>query len=498
MVYLSRWRSNRSFVPITLSRATQAQNLLDGLIRSVNLIVGYSTILGAIVFAARANYDIELAGEIVVLLFAVIGVEAIAFRAHDGTSFAVTYGLLLAAHIQFGLSIAVLLGAISVGVDHAFRRRQPISAIERVALIATLLLCGELLATSGPVVPRLIMIGWMAAFVALLLSRNKQRDLWESIGFLVAIGWFGTVLSAEYWPINAPANALANMGPALLRSAGFMTADTAIVVILATSVAGMGAIGSLRGLILSAFFRYMALTISAFALTESWQRFGFTGLVAGLSALVTASLAVRMQKQSEESLAGTACALSSALDARDAYTKGHSDRVAAYCMAIAQHLGWSRRRRRILELAAHLHDVGKIGIPDAVLLKPGRFTDEERAIMETHAMRSWEIAYSVPELRRAANLLRHHHERLDGSGYPDALHGPDLSAGARIMAVADVYDALTSDRPYRAGMTPDAALHEITRDAGTKFDGEVVAALKDLIESDSIEGRLQFAYCLSH
>lgn len=498
MAYLSRWRPSRMSFPIPLTRHTQSQNLWNVLIRSCNVVVGFATILSALVSAARASYDTERVTVIVVLLVSVIAVEAIAFRAHDGTSLAVTFGLVLAAHIQFGLSIAVLLGAISAGVDYAFRRPHPVSGVERVALIATLLLCGELLAKSGPSIPRLVMMGWSAVLLALLTSGKAQRDLWESLGLWVAIGWFGTLLSAGYWLIEAPAKVLDNLSPALLRSAGFMTADTAITVGLAISVAGAGAIGPLRGLILSAFFRYTALAIAAFAITESGQRAGPIGFVAGSGALVTISLVVRMQKQREESLVGTICALSSALDARDAYTRGHSDRVAAYCIGIAQHLGWSSRRRRELELAAHLHDVGKIGIPDAVLLKPGRFTEEERAIMETHVIRSWEIAYGVPELRRAANLLRHHHERLDGSGYPDALHGPELTGGARIMAVADVYDALTSDRPYRSGMPPEAALIEITRDAGTKFDSDVVAALKDLIESDNIEGTLQFAYCLSH
>ena len=210
------------------------------------------------------------------------------------------------------------------------------------------------------------------------------------------------------------------------------------------------------------------------------------------------SLAWHASRQQQEALVATLCALTSALDARDPYTRGHSDRVAAYSVAIADMLGWSRRRRRALEIPAHLHDVGKIGISDEILRKPGRFTPDERAVMEGHPVGSWAIVRNVPDLARIATMIRQHHERLDGSGYPDGLAGEAISPEAQIMAVADVYDALTSDRPYRSGVALAGAISEIERGSGVLFSPEVVRALGWLVLHDRIDATLQYAYCLSH
>jgi putative two-component system response regulator len=192
------------------------------------------------------------------------------------------------------------------------------------------------------------------------------------------------------------------------------------------------------------------------------------------------------------------CALSSALDARDQYTRGHSDRVASYALGIARQLGWSSRKLREIELAGHLHDVGKIGVPDAVLLKPGRLSPEEYATVQKHVEDSVAVVRNIPELKSVAMDILQHHERLDGSGYPHGLIGDDISQAARILGVADSFDAMTSTRSYRPAMPVEQAIRLIKAEAGTKYDQTIVDTLILLNQEGDVEGMLAYTYCLSH
>jgi putative nucleotidyltransferase with HDIG domain len=180
----------------------------------------------------------------------------------------------------------------------------------------------------------------------------------------------------------------------------------------------------------------------------------------------------------------TLSALSRALDARDNETEGHSLRVADYAVRIARRMGLGDAEVEELKLGALLHDVGKIGVPDAILRKPGRLTEEEWAVMRRHCEFGLEIVRDIPHLSRAADLIRYHHERFDGGGYPHGLWGGEIPLAARIFSVADTLDAMTSDRPYRKGRTFGEALEEIRRCSGTQFDPQVVRALMDLSLSD--------------
>jgi HD-GYP domain-containing protein (c-di-GMP phosphodiesterase class II) len=163
-------------------------------------------------------------------------------------------------------------------------------------------------------------------------------------------------------------------------------------------------------------------------------------------------------------------ALIGAVEARDAYTHGHSARVAELSVHLGQRLGLRPAALRTLAEGAYLHDVGKVGIPDHVLNKPGALSDEERAWIEQHPVVGADIVGRAPSLRDALAVIRQHHERFDGHGYPDGLAGEEISLAARIVAVADVWDALTSDRAYRAAWPPDRALRHLQAGRGTHFD----------------------------
>ena len=165
-----------------------------------------------------------------------------------------------------------------------------------------------------------------------------------------------------------------------------------------------------------------------------------------------------------------------AVEIKDAYTAGHSERTAIVAVQLGLRLGVDSDLLRAVARGAYLHDVGKISIPDAILNKPGKLTPEERAIIETHPRCGYELVMPALELHESLPAVLHHHERWDGTGYPMRLAGTEIPHVARIVAVADVWDAMVSDRAYRAGLAPEAALAHITAGKGAHFDPAVVDA----------------------
>src|SRR5262245_46914019 len=173
-------------------------------------------------------------------------------------------------------------------------------------------------------------------------------------------------------------------------------------------------------------------------------------------------------------------ALAAALEARDVETKGHSERVVAYCITLGRELGLQDRQLITLAQGALLHDIGKIGVPDAILLKRGALTEEEWNHMRRHVDYGAQILKGIDFLEGASQIVAQHHERYDGSGYPSRLEGDLICLGARIFAVADAVDAMTSDRPYRAARSFDDAADELIRCSGAHFDPRVVRAFTDV------------------
>ena len=183
------------------------------------------------------------------------------------------------------------------------------------------------------------------------------------------------------------------------------------------------------------------------------------------------------EAHTEAAYTGAIRALAAALDARDPYTAGHSDRVSVLSVAIGRGLSLPPDDLEVLRLGALLHDIGKIGVPDDVLRKPGALTPEEFDIIKQHPVLGARILQSVPFLAKHIPIVELHHERPDGRGYPDGLRGDEIPRPARIVHVADAYDAMTSARAYRAARPPGDALRELWRCAGSEFHAEIVAAL---------------------
>jgi len=199
-------------------------------------------------------------------------------------------------------------------------------------------------------------------------------------------------------------------------------------------------------------------------------------------AIENANLYENMHK----SYISTVRALSAAIDAKDKYTSGHSNAVTAYTIPIAKEMGINKEELGKLEYAGLLHDIGKIGIMEQILNKPSRLTNEEFGIIKKHPVIGYEILKSIDFLKDVTLLVKYHHERWDGNGYPDGLKGEDIPLGARIIAVADTFDAMTSDRPYRKGLPVEVAVDEIKRCSGSQFDPKIVEAFIRAYEKGNI------------
>jgi HD-GYP domain-containing protein (c-di-GMP phosphodiesterase class II) len=166
--------------------------------------------------------------------------------------------------------------------------------------------------------------------------------------------------------------------------------------------------------------------------------------------------------------------LLNALRCKDEYTWGHSLRVAYFCVSVGREMGLSSEELYELEVSALFHDIGKIGVPDAVLLKPTRLSEEEFQIMKLHPTKSFEILEEFPIFHQMALNAKHHHERFDGRGYPNGIKGEEIPLFARIILVADTFDAMTSSRPYRKGLPMEVAFNELREFSGSQFDANVV------------------------
>jgi putative nucleotidyltransferase with HDIG domain len=228
--------------------------------------------------------------------------------------------------------------------------------------------------------------------------------------------------------------------------------------------------------LLKPFEREQMLAIVRRALEHRKLRLENQAYQANLESLVAARTEQLRQTMNdlERSYDITLEALGDALDLKDAETEGHSKRVTAYTIAMARAMGMSAEKIRVIARGAFLHDIGKMAIPDAILRKPGALNEGETMIMREHCFRGYQMLKKIPFLAEAAEIVYAHQEHYDGSGYPRGLKGEEIPLGARLFAVSDTLDAITSDRPYRAAQSISAAREEIRTHSGTQFDPKVV------------------------
>jgi len=227
---------------------------------------------------------------------------------------------------------------------------------------------------------------------------------------------------------------------------------------------------------------FLAAPLSAF-LVFSYEYAGLWSLLLFGLPLYIIWQSHKLFEEMKEAHINTVAALTTALEADEPYTHGHSYRVAKYAVRIGQRMGMSPAELEELEYAGLLHDIGKIAITNDIVCKPARLTKDEFDILASHPSIGGEIVSQMKFLKGAAGLVRHHHERPDGRGYPDGLQGDEIQLGSRILNCCDAIDAMTSNRPYRAALSLDQCLAELKRFRGSQFDAEVVDTIEAMVES---------------
>lgn len=214
----------------------------------------------------------------------------------------------------------------------------------------------------------------------------------------------------------------------------------------------------------------------ALILALLYKQYAYVGVLLFIFPIMLARYTFSLYADTKSQFTDTVDALMRAMEARDKYTEGHAQRVAELVGIIAKELKYNDWTIEKLNIASLLHDVGKIGIDDSILNKPGKLSDEEYSIIKSHPVIGYNILKDVKNLREIVEIVKHHHERYDGKGYPDGTVGDELKLDAYIVQLADSVDAMTTDRPYRKALPPEKVISEIEKNSGTQFHPKVVDA----------------------
>lgn len=205
------------------------------------------------------------------------------------------------------------------------------------------------------------------------------------------------------------------------------------------------------------------------------------GFLAGFAATLRVK---ELEDQLSSTRSSLICAFNQLLDLKDLNTGYHSTRLAEWSVRVAQELGLEESRFADIEVTALLHDIGKIGVPDSILKKPAKLTEEEYELMKKHPEYGWAIVRLFPGFEHISHFVLHHHESYDGKGYPAGLRGSEIPLGARIIAVIDSFDAMVSSRPYRRGLPVEEALRRLLAASGTQFDPQVIQCFVPIAQSE--------------
>ena len=336
----------------------------------------------------------------------------------------------------------------------------------------------------------------MAAAVVALLGPTELREIRGLLRRPDGIPWYGTLYN--HASIAAPAIVAAVVYSALVRSPFEATAQTLMAVVitgvayfLLNNLLAAAAVGLRQSRpvvsVLAANMRQFGVSLLGLAplawlMAAMYVVAGPIGILPFAVPLYATRAGYKKVVEIREMFTQTVRSLAGAIDAKDPFTAGHSERVQLIAKDLGAELHCSESELEALEWGGLLHDVGKIGIPDAVLLKAGALTKEERVIMNAHPVKGEEILRPVDKLKPELPIIRHHHEWFNGSGYPDRLVGQGIPKLARIMHVADSFEAMTAARPYRlTPLSEKQAIEELHKFSGIQFDPEVVAAFERVI-----------------
>jgi HD-GYP domain-containing protein (c-di-GMP phosphodiesterase class II) len=394
---------------------------------------------------------------------------------------AITSVVLFAAYLRYGFGwttaeaqTGVLLFAM-IAVAERFRIDFPNRSFHFSVSVGAILSLGTAF-TLDPFHSALIVI---TANIIVDVS-NRLRPI-QIVVNAANLGLATFLAGTAYWAIAGNAHSPIDTMPALIAtivaSTTYTIANLGTLSIIVAPVVGETPVGMWRANFSGTFvFVSLPMLGSLVPITAAESAFGVLILAVPLAG---SHLALRTLKKVELETQATIVSLTDALEVRDAYTHHHSARVTDFVEIILEEMPHVPSRLKLITIeAARIHDVGKIGIKDTALLKAGPLTDEERREVQRHSVIGADIVSNLGIYRHGAAIVRHHHERWDGKGYPDGLKGEEIPLGARVIAVADSFDAMTSNRPYRRAMGFSTALEEIVKNSGTQFDPQVVEAFQ--------------------
>lgn len=367
--------------------------------------------------------------------------------------------------------------AAAIGMDALWVEVGRYSSQHKAAVSLDILGVFFMLALFGPA--GAVVVALLNSLVNGLLSRSPLFKVGYNAGINMCAAYMAAMLvsSPLPWHVGAPLSAVV-----------FYAINTLAVALIIAIVSGRQLLPIWRESFAWVTLQQLSLAVAGYVLGLLVGSFGWMALLVALplpmlrfTYVLYAQATQRHTQELEELSSELITTLAAVVDARDAYTFGHSTQVARYSVAMAQRLRYGPDGLKRLERSALLHDIGKVGIPERILFKPGRLTPEEYETMKSHTTIGHDIIKRIRPLQDAAGVALHHHERWNGSGYPFGKRGEEIDLDSRIVGVADTLETMISDRPYRRGCTLSEALAEIDRGCGTLFDPAVVKALHQVI-----------------
>ncbi len=275
-----------------------------------------------------------------------------------------------------------------------------------------------------------------------------------------------------------------NIVPLFLAVIVYFTINSLLLSIVISLSSNTSIFEMWNSLVKSFAINYLSLASIGILIAFVQIKFGWMPVFLFLIPLLLARYSFQLYAQVKDLYRTTILALAEAVDAKDPYTRGHSDRVSKYAEKIGKKLNFSPVEMDKLVFSSILHDIGKIGIPDSILKKKDKLTEEEYNIIKTHPVEGEKIIKTIPHLKDVGEIIRHHHERIDGTGYPDGLRDGEIPVISKIISICDSYDAMTSDRPYRKGLSKEEAIKELKKYSGTQFDKELVEIFIEILKEE--------------
>ena len=353
-----------------------------------------------------------------------------------------------------------------------------------------------------------VSIGFPIDFVLILVYGPALAMLITALGALIGeiierkVSWYKIIFNASQFALSAgiagivyqelggvigTTNLTSYIIPALICALTYYFINSFLFMMVIHLAEGISIWAIWKTQLKGIIATYIALAPIGFIMAMVYIGTGIWGIILFFFPLILARRSFELYTKMRKVYLDTIRALAAAIDAKDPYTKGHSERVAEMSVALAQELNLSDRDTENIEYTALLHDIGKIGISDSILGKKGSLTSQEFDKIKEHTIMGANIIEPVDFLKNSYWAIYHHHERYNGEGYPDGLKGEGIPILARIIAVADAYDAMGSDRPYRKKLNKDKILQELKDQSGKQFDPEVVKALISVLDREREE-----------